>query len=58
MKMKFVDAKSSTYVDVRVEHNNKDLKITVVDNVGLSKQKYFCKRLRKKLVHGTLYLCY
>ena len=56
--MKFVDAKSSTYVDVRVEHNNKDLKITVVDNVGLSKQKYFCKRLRNKLVHGTLYLCY
>ena len=37
--MKPTDVKSSTYIDFRVENDNKDLKFNVGDHVRISKNK-------------------
>ena len=48
--MKPVDAKSSTYFDFNKENNKEDSKFEVGDDVRISKQKTFCKRLCSELV--------
>ena len=48
IKMKAVDAKSSTYIDFNVKRNDKDPKFKVGDHVRTSKQKHFCERLYSK----------
>ena len=51
IKMKAVDAKPSIYTDFN-KKNNKSPKFKVGDNVGenIKMSKYFCKKLRSKLV--------
>ena len=39
IKMKFVDVKSSTYIDFNVQSNGKDPKLEVGDHVRISKYK-------------------
>ena len=51
IKMKPIDVKSSTYIDLVVENNDKDSEFNVGDHVRIPKyKKHFCKRLCSKFV--------
>ena len=53
IKMKPVYVKSNTYINSSKEVNDKDHKFEVGDHARLSKQKYFRRKLRSKLVWRT-----